>query len=53
MASTASKKATTPRGAKTAVDRQFVTALARGMAVLVPGEVIDLQPPSAEIFKSA
>ena len=31
MASTASKKATTPRGAKTAVDRQFVTALARGL----------------------
>ena len=34
MATTAPKKAATSRSAKTAVDRQFVTALARGMAVL-------------------
>ncbi len=34
-------------------DHEVEALRARGMAVLVPGEVIDLQPPSAEIFKSA
>jgi len=49
MASTASKKATTPRGAKTAVDRQFVTALARGMAVLRCFDAIRPQLGTTEI----
>ena len=34
-------------------DHEVEALRARGMTVLTPGEVIDLQPPSAEVFKSA
>lgn len=34
-------------------DHEVEALRARGMTVLVPGEVIELQPPSADVFKSA
>ena len=49
MASTASKKAATTRSAKTAVDRQFVTALARGMAILRCFDAVRPQLGTTEI----
>ena len=49
MATTAPKKAATSRSAKTAVDRQFVTALARGMAVLRCFDAIRPQLGTTEI----